>query len=114
MNKKCKKIYNIRDNSFLEKYTKMPIWQVFEIIKCFICYEFKATKTREYMQSEKNVNIINIVILKIFNNIRNLIYCYLQLVYQTEEFATYNKWKYYSLDESLFVHDINHEQIWIL
>ena len=41
----------------------MPIWQVFEIIKCFICYEFKATKTREYMPSEKNVNISNIVIL---------------------------------------------------
>ena len=48
--------------------------------------------------SEKNVNISNIVILKIFNNIRNLIYCYLKLVYQTEEFATYNKWKYYSVD----------------
>ena len=97
MNKKCKKKYNIRDNSFFEEYTKMPIWQVFEIIKCFICYEFKATKTREYMQSEKNVNL-SIVILKIFNNIRNSIYCYLQLIYQTEEFETYNKWKYYSVD----------------
>ena len=70
MNKTCKKIFNIRENSFFEEYKKIPVWQVFEIIKCFISYDFNAKKTQEYMQNEKNTNININVIYKLFNNIR--------------------------------------------
>ena len=66
------------------------------------------------MQNEKNINININVIYKIFNNIRILIYCYMQIVYQSEEFTKINNWNYYSLDESLFVHDLNQAQIWVL
>ena len=38
----------------------------------------------------------------------------MQIVYQSEEFAKINNWNYYSLDESLFVHDLNQAQIWVL
>ena len=38
----------------------------------------------------------------------------MQIVYQTGEFAKFNNWNYYSVDESLFVHDLNHAQIWVL
>ena len=75
MNKSCKKIFNIRENSFFEEYKKIPLQQVFQIIKSFISYYFNAKKTKEYMQNEKNINININVIYKIFNNIRILIYC---------------------------------------
>ena len=38
----------------------------------------------------------------------------MQIVYQSEEFAKINNWNYYSVDESLFAHDLNQAQIWVL
>ena len=38
----------------------------------------------------------------------------MQIVYQSEEFAKINNWNYYSVDKSLFVHDLNQAQIWVL
>ena len=62
---------------------------------------------------ENNITISKQLILRIFKEIREIIYRYLFIQYRAETFGDSNNSEYYSVDESLFGHKKN-SQIWIL
>ncbi len=45
---------------------------------------------------------------------REILYYYYIIEYETEVFDLENKYYYYSDDKSLFFHDIKGKQIWVL
>ena len=60
------------------------------------------------------MNISQQLIRNIYNKIRETLYYYYLIEYETEIFALENAHNHYSLDESLFCHDLNSKQIWAL
>jgi len=59
------------------------------------------------------LNISQKLIRNIYTKIREILYYYL-IEYETEDFALENAHNHYSVDESLFCHDLNGKQIWVL
>ena len=62
---------------------------------------------------KNNITISKKLILRIFKEIRDVIYRYLFLQYLSETFGDFNNSEYYSVDQSLFRQKSN-SQIWIL
>lgn len=88
-----------------------------EIMECFIGNEFNAEKTKKYLTEEKQVKQVHIskqLILRVYKEMRELIYYYYLIQYKTETLGNENNQsEYYSIDESLFGHK-NNKQIRML
>ena len=114
MSYKCKKTISIRYKSFFDYFNKIPIEDCMEVIKCFIIFNFNVKKAHNYLTGEKQIKISDLQIRNIYTKLREIIYYYYLLEYEIEDFALENQNHHFSLDESLFCHDINGKQIWVL
>ena len=113
LNNNCRKPHPIVTNSFFSKFSYNSLQVISEIIKCFICKEINAEKTYLYLKQEKQITITKELIMRVYKEIRDVIYRYLRLLYGSESLEEANHIDYYSIDESLFGHR-NNKQIWIL
>jgi len=73
-----------------------------EIINSFIFLELNAKKAQHILFNEKNINILNRLVNKIYKELRNIIYKYQLIVYKSETLGTKNENSYFAIDESLF------------
>ena len=102
INSKCRQRFPIRVNSFFERHPYVSLKLCSEIIKCCICFEFNITKTKKYINTEKNTFVSTNVIRKIYESIRFIMYKYLRFKYITEKISVENKHQCFSVDESEF------------
>ena len=93
------------------KFSYISLQVISEIIKCFICKEINAEKVYLYLKEEKQISITKDLILRVYKEIRDVIYRYFRILYGSESLG--NHIDYYSIDESLFDRR-NNKQIWIL
>ena len=103
-NNKCWKPYPIIINSFFAKFSCVPLKLVYVIMKCFIIKDINADKIWKYLVDEKNIIISRNLVLRIYKEIREVLYRYLFIQYRLELFGDSNISKYYSVDVSLFGH----------
>ncbi len=80
---------------------------IIEVFRCFIDYKFNSVEARNYLLNKKNIFSSEKLIRKIYNKIRKYIYFYCTLDYSTESIGSESSNMLYSMDESLFTHDIN-------
>lgn len=66
-----------------------------------------AKKAYNYLIDEKQINLSELQIRKIYSKIREIIYYYYILEYESEDFTLENQHHHFSLDDSFFCHDIN-------
>ena len=111
---KFKKIIPIRENSFFSYFAKISINECLEVIKCFFSLNLNAKKAYTYLTQEKLLNISQQLIRNIYTKIRETLYYYYLIEYETEDCVLENAHYHYSLEESLFCHDLNGKQIWVL
>ena len=52
-----------------------------EIIKANLCLKFNINKTQKYLSQEKNINVSDKIIRKVFHKIRETLYYYYLIVY---------------------------------
>ena len=107
----CRKRYNIRYNSFFERYPNITLQVCSEVIKCFICFEFNAKDAEKYIKEEKGQIISSRVIGKIYQSIREVLYKYLYKIYQHDLLLEENMHLKCSIDESLFTPKRNSETL---
>ena len=113
LKKACKKIYNIRNNSFYEKFKCLSFEDHLDLFACFISFNFNVREAYEYLRN-KNKIISENLIGRFFIYMREIIYKYYTIVYKTENLGIENGNKYYSMDESLFCKALNGEQLWVI
>ncbi len=76
--------------------------------------EFIASKAKAFLYEIKKINISIRNIRRFFKEIRKVLYNYYLIQYNLDSFAEENGHRYYSIDESLFVHDVNKSPLWVL
>ncbi len=102
--KACKKRYSVTANSLLKDFPKSEIKDIYEIIKYKLCFHSNKSKTKQYFYNEKNINVIDTLIAKVFLHILETLYYYYNIIYEIEEFGIEGNNDFYSCDESLFTH----------
>ena len=113
-NYKCRSKKNIRFNSFFDFFSKISLNSIYEVIKCFICYNFNKKQAHTYLINEKNIIISENAIKEIYQKIREIIYRYYYILYQSEYLGERDSSDYYAIDESLFTHDKMGRQVWVI
>lgn len=113
MNNKCRKHHPIVTNSFFAKFSYNSMKVISELIKCFIVKQINAESAWKYLKDEKQIQITKALVLRVYKEIRDVIYRYYRIVYASESLEELNHIDYYSVDESLLGHR-NNAQIWIL
>lgn len=98
---------------FFDYFNKITIEDCMEVMKCFIILNFNAKMAYTYLTGEKHIKISGLQIRNIYTKIREIINYYYLLEYEVEDFALENQNHHFSIDESLFCHDINGKQIWV-
>ena len=83
------------------------------IIYCFLCLDLNAKKARNYLKENKNINISLRTLLKVYSELRDVIYNYMKLLYESETISIKNNRDYFSVDESLINHK-NKRQLWLI
>ena len=106
----CKKIYPLRENSLFSKFKYNKFKECFEILKCFIDFKFNVNEAFNYSNNTAHLNINKRNISNFYYEIRKVIYEYYVIEYNSEEFGTLKGNRYYSVDESLFTHNLNGEK----
>ena len=104
----------IRQNSFFEEFNKIRIEECLEVVKCLIALNLSAKKAFTFLNEEKFIKLSLTQIRNIYHKIRETIYYYYLLEYEIEDFGLENQNHHFSLDESMFCHDLNGRQIWVL
>ena len=116
-NKKFRKRVNLRNFSFLVYLRNTPASVTFAILENFLYIGLNAQKINQIL-SVKYKNNLNIrKIQKILEYFRKLIFIHYKLVYNKTLIGGLDnegQSKIVAIDESLFIHDINNEQIWVL
>ena len=113
-NYKCRAKINIKINSFFDYFSKLTLYNIYEVIKCFICFNFNKKKAFEYLTKEKNINISLKAIKEIYQKIRYILYRYYYILYQSEYLGPKDSQDCYAIDESLFTHTKNGTQVWVI
>ena len=72
----------------------------------FCCFKFKCQKSLRISYRRKKFNSL-IQIRNIYHKIRETIYFFYLLEYEIADFGLENQNHHFSLDESMFYHDIN-------
>ena len=109
----CRKKYGITCNSFFNKFSSQKIKTICEIIKCFLCNEFNAKKTFDYIVNNYNVSISKNVIYNVFNEIRNVLIKFINIEYASNLLGEEGEQKYFAVDECNII-SIKGIQIWLL
>ena len=112
-NYKCRRKFPVRINTFFSELPFHKLQEVYEILLCFICYDFNAEKAQKYLEDTKNIKISKNTLLSIYQEFRDVIHLYMNIVYETELISEQNKREYFSADESIINHS-NNTQIWLL
>lgn len=99
-------------NSFFDNFKYLNVAICIEIIKANLCLKFNTNKTQKYLSQEKNINVSDKIIRKVFHKIRETYYYYL-IVYKVEEFVVENERQYFACGESKFT-TLNNELICVL
>lgn len=103
-NYKCRLKYYIRKNSIFSLFPYIKMKVIYEIINCFINLDFNAVRACSYLKETKNITIENSTLLKIYNKLRDVLYKYLFILYDSEPVGQLNKVEYFSVDEGLITH----------
>ena len=111
----CRKIVNVRENTIFNVCSHTPISIIVYAIEEFIEEEKNATKVIESLNERYNLSAVGQKsIYKLFNLIRQCITQYYKEVYLYEKLAYESEYKNIGIDESLFIHDENGEQEWLV
>lgn len=110
----CKRIYPLRQNSFYDKFKFLTFDECHEIFKCFIINNFNAKETVQFLSENRKINTTEATVRIFFTEIRKFIYLYYNIQYNTEPLGEENKYENYSVDESIFCHYVNKDQLWVL
>ena len=106
---------NIRDKTIFELFSHTPLSILINAIELFICEDNNAAKTIEILRERYHLSSLGQKnIYKLFNIIRKCISQYYFDVYQIEKFVDNNELKNIAIDESLFVHDHDGTQEWVI
>ena len=57
-NYKCRAKINIKINSFFDNFSKLILYNIYEVIKCFICFNFNTKKSLRISYKRKKYNYI--------------------------------------------------------
>ena len=87
---------------------------MFRSYKMFFFFKFKCKKRLYLFNSGKIVEHFTAIKRNIYTKIRETLYYYYLIEYETEDFALENAHYHYSVEESLFCHDLNGKQVWVL
>ena len=112
-NQKCWRKFSIRIKSLYNEFPFHKLKDKTKLLNCFLCLEFNWEKAYKYLKDSKVINISKHSILKIFKKLRDIIYKYMYLVYETELIREINKNEFYAADKSLICHN-NNKQICLL
>ena len=96
--------------SFFEEYKQKSISEILEIFKFFFDYKFNLPEAFKYLTNTRRLTVSETFIRNIYDKIRKYIYYYL-IECSTEQIGEENKQKYYAIDECLFSHDVNKNQL---
>ena len=113
LNNKCRNRISIRINSFFALFPKIKLRVISEIIKSFL-NENNAQTCFNNLKKELNQSISLETINNIYGEIRNVIGKYYNILYQSEILGEKDAHRNFSVDESLFCHNQNGEDIWVL
>lgn len=105
LNTKCRLKYPIRNNSFFQKFNQKSLKVISEVLNFFLVRELNVSKTVSFLKEEFNVDITIETIYSIFKEIREVIYQYMDKMYQNEKFGIKDEHELYSMDESLLGHN---------
>jgi len=61
-----------------------------EILKCFICYKFNENKHVYFYQGNTKLGVSEILIRKVYNKIREKLYLFYFIEYETDDFSEEN------------------------
>ena len=78
---------------------------------------FNAKETVQFLSEYHKINTTEATVRRFFTEIRKVIYLYYNIQYNTEPtepLGEENKYENYSVDESMFSHDVNKDQLWVL
>ena len=112
--KKCKKKVNIREGTFFSNFKKIPISVCIKIIELFIIDNKNVVQIEKSLKDYYQIqNVNNKIIYSMVLLIRKFIAHYLKEVYMTP-MVDANKGEFIAVDESLFCHTYENEQIWLI
>ena len=75
---------------------------------------FNAKETVRFLSENRKINTTEATVRKLFIKIRKVIYLYYNIQYNTEPLGEENKYENYSVYGSMFCHDVNKDQLWVL
>lgn len=106
---------NLRNNTIFQFFSHTPISVLINAIELFITEEKNAKKVIEFLNEKYQLNYMGQqTIYKLFGIIRKCIAEYYNNVYKLEKLAFDNELKNIAVNESLFVHDYNGQQEWVV
>jgi len=110
---KCRLKYSTCINSIFAfcPYIKIPI--IYEIINCFISLDFNAVRDIKYLKENTDISISKTTLHKIYIKLRDILYKYSFIVYDSEALGELNKGDYFSFEESL-INLINNMNVWVI
>ena len=112
--KKCKKIVNMRNNTFFAYFKKIPISIIIKIIELFIIDNKNSTEISKYIKEYYQLNSFNNnIIYSVVLLLRKAISHYIKENYY-EKMTTINQNANIAVDESLFCHFNGNNQIWLI
>ena len=100
--------------SFFDNFSKLTLYNVYEVIKCFICFNFNKKKVFENLIKEKDIIISLKAIKEIYQKIRYILYGYYYILYQSEYLGPKDSQDCYAIDQSLFTHTKNGTHVWAI
>jgi len=111
--KHCRKIFNLRDETFLAKFPKTPIRSILIILKNWIL-ENKNIKAIYNIIKDKieNYDVSQIHINEILNEARLLFAHYLKDKYNLQVITEIRKNKYGAIDEFYFI-NVDNKNLWV-
>ena len=107
MNDECKNIISIRQNSFFENHTKIPLKYLYDIFKCFTLCNFNAEEALKYLYEENKRKFLKETILTVYSELRQELRKYYYREYMTKPFVeagnmNFTDFSIISIDEAVF------------
>ena len=115
--KKCRKIFKLRNFSFIYKLPKIPASIAYLIFEQFFIYGLNSHKIKNllYDKYKKEINVTKIQ--KVLLLFRKIIHRHMKIKYNHTLIGGFNQEgdpRIVAIDESLFVHNQKGEAIWII
>ena len=91
----------------------MKLKLVSEIVKSFI-EGLNVSKCHDKLKNEINAEVSLVAVKNVYSAIRNVIFKYYNILYQSELLGEKDKHLVFSVDKIMFVADANNNQIWLI